>query len=42
MAPPIRGPPVQVDVLGLIGAAAARVRRLRWLAYRFWRKAALR
>ena len=41
MAPSIRGPPVQVDTLGLVGAAAARVRRLRRPAYRFRRKAAL-
>jgi len=41
-APPIRGPPVQVDALGLVGAAAARVRRLRRPAYRFRRKAGLR
>ena len=41
-APPIWGPPMQVDALGLVGAAAARVRRLRRPAYRFRRKAALR
>ena len=41
-APPIQGPPVQVDKLGLVGAATTHVRRLRRSAYRFRRKAALR